>query len=59
MLDIIICLLTNLFRIFLIDRCVSFFVEKPADGRERFFVCACFYLGLVLKIKVAQAVKIM
>ena len=42
--DIIMCLLTNLFRIILIDRCVSFFVEEHADGRKRFFVCACFYL---------------
>ncbi len=42
--DVIMCLLTNLFRIFLIDRCVSFFMEEYADGRKRFLVCACFYL---------------
>lgn len=44
MLDIIICASTNLFRIFLIDRCVSFLIGEHADGKKRFLVCACFYV---------------
>lgn len=44
MLDVIICALTNLFRIFLIDRCVSVFLGKRAAGKEKFLVCGCFYI---------------
>ncbi len=45
MTDFIICALTNLFRIFLIDRFVSVFLGKEENGnRKKIFVCACFYI---------------
>lgn len=45
MLDFIICALTNLFRIFLIDRFVSVFLGKTEAGKKRkFFVCICFFI---------------
>lgn len=44
MLDIILCALTNLFRIVLIDRCVSVFLGQNVDKWKRYVVCGIFYL---------------
>lgn len=44
MLDFILCALTNLFRIFLIDRCVSVFLGTAAEKKKKRIVCACFYV---------------
>ncbi len=44
MLDFILCALANLFRIFLIDRCVSVFLGAVADEKKKRIVCACFYV---------------
>lgn len=44
MLDFMLCALTNLFRIFLIDRCVSVFFEVVADEKKKRMVCTCFYV---------------
>lgn len=45
MLDFAICALTNLFRIFLIDRFVAIFLGKKTDQKNaKRFVCACFFV---------------
>lgn len=44
MLDLLICVSTNLFRIFLIDRCVSILLGKSAGGKKKLFVCGGFYI---------------
>ena len=44
MLDFMLCALTNLFRIFLIDRCVAVFFGTAADEKKKRMVCACFYV---------------
>lgn len=45
MFDLILCALTNLFRIFLIDRFVSVFLGKNEDKKYRkIVVCACFFI---------------
>ncbi len=44
MLDFMLCALTNLFRIFLIDRCVAVFFGAAADKKKKRMVCACFYV---------------
>lgn len=44
MLDFMLCALTNLFRIFLIDRCVSVFFGAVADEKKKRMVCTCFYV---------------
>ncbi len=44
MLDFMLCALTNLFRIFLIDRCVSVFFGAAADEKKKRVVCTCFYV---------------
>ncbi len=44
MLDFILCALTNLFRIFLIDRCVSIFLETGVNKKKRYIICGCFYI---------------
>lgn len=44
MLDMILCALTNLFRIVLIDRCVSVFLGADAERKKRYIVCGVFYI---------------
>ncbi len=44
MFDLLICALTNLFRIFLIDRFVSVFLGKGVDKKNKLLVCICFYV---------------
>ena len=44
MLDFMLCALTNLFRIFLIDRCVAVFLGTAAEEKKKRIVCACFYV---------------
>uniref|UniRef100_UPI0040578DB2 sensor histidine kinase n=1 Tax=Acetatifactor sp. TaxID=1872090 RepID=UPI0040578DB2 len=45
MLDFIICVLTNFFRIHLIDRFVATFLGKANVGkRKKIFICTCFYI---------------
>ena len=45
MFDFIMCALTNLFRIFLIDRFVSVFLGKDQDRKNRrILVCVCFFV---------------
>lgn len=44
MLDFILCALTNLFRIFLIDRCVSIFLGICVNKKKKQIICGCFYI---------------
>lgn len=44
MLDFMLCALTNLFRIFLIDRCVSIFLGTEVNERKKHIFCGCFYI---------------
>lgn len=44
MLDFILCALTNLFRIFLIDRCVSVFLGEGVNQKKKYIICGCFYI---------------
>lgn len=44
MLNFMLCALTNLFRIFLIDRCVSVFLGTNADRKKKYIVCGIFYI---------------
>ena len=44
MLDFMLCALTNLFRIFLIDRCVAVFFEAVVNKKRKYFICACFFI---------------
>lgn len=44
MLNFMLCALTNLFRIFLIDRCVSVFWGTNADRKKKYIVCGSFYI---------------
>ncbi len=44
MLDFMLCALTNLFRIFLIGRCVTVFLGRDADKKKKLIICACFYV---------------
>lgn len=57
MLDVIICAVTNLFRIFLIDRLVTIFLGTSQCGKKkRILVCGCFYFintMLFLKFHIA------
>lgn len=42
--DFMLCALINLFRIFLIDRCVSAFLGIDADKKKKYMICGCFYV---------------
>lgn len=45
MFDFVICALTNLFRIFLIDRFVAIFLgEKEEKKNARLVICVCFFI---------------
>lgn len=44
MLDFMLCALTNFFRIFLIDRCVSIFLEISVNQKKKYIICGCFYI---------------
>lgn len=44
MLDFILCASTNLFRIVLIDRCVSVFLGKCVSAKKKILVCGIFYM---------------
>lgn len=44
MLDFMLCALTNLFRIFLIDRSVSVFLRTSVNKKKKYIICGCFYL---------------
>lgn len=44
MLDFILCALTNLFRIFLIDNYVPVFLGTGADKKKKYIVCGSFYI---------------
>lgn len=44
MLDFMLCALTNLFRIFLIDRFVSVFLDTKVNKKKKYIVCICFYV---------------
>ena len=44
MLDFMLCALTNLFRIFLIGRCVSVFLEIDVDKKKKYIIYGCFYI---------------
>lgn len=45
MFDFAVCALTNLFRIFLIDKFVSIFLgKKESEKNRKLVVCACFFL---------------
>lgn len=44
MLDFMLCALTNLFRIFLIDRCVSIFLGIGVNQKKKYIICGCFYI---------------
>ena len=44
MLDFMLCALTNLFRIFLIGRCVSVFLGVDVDKKKKYIICGCFYI---------------
>lgn len=44
MLDFILCALTNLFRIFLINRFVSVFLGTNVNKKKTYIVCICFYV---------------
>lgn len=45
MFDIIICSVTNLFRIFLIDRLVSIFLGRSkCEKNKKILICGCFYI---------------
>ncbi|MCI6811442.1 MAG: ATP-binding protein [Lachnospiraceae bacterium] len=44
MLDFMLCALTNLFRIFLIDRCVSIFLGISVNKKKKQIICGCFYI---------------
>lgn len=45
MFDFVVCALTNLFRIFLVDRFVSVFLGKNEGNKNRkLFVCFCFFI---------------
>lgn len=57
MLDITICLVTNLFRIFLINRLVSIFLGRTkCEKNKNVLICGCFYIintMLFLKFHIA------
>lgn len=44
MLDFILCALTNLFRVFLIGRCVSIFLGLDIDKKKKYIIYGCFYI---------------
>ncbi|MEH2956533.1 GHKL domain-containing protein [Candidatus Merdisoma sp. JLR.KK006] len=44
MLDFMLCALTNLFRIFLIGRCVGIFLGTDADKKKKYIIYGCFYI---------------
>lgn len=44
MLDFMLCALTNFFRIFLIDRCVSIFLGISVNQKKKYIICGCFYV---------------
>ncbi len=44
MLDFMLCALTNLFRIYLINRSVSIFLETGVNKKKRYIICGCFYI---------------
>lgn len=44
MFDFVICALTNLFRIFLVDRFVSIFLGKEEKKNTKLVVCVCFFI---------------
>lgn len=44
MFDVMLSALTNLFRIFLIDRCVSIFLGRGVNKKKKYIVCGCFYI---------------
>lgn len=44
MLDFMLCALTNLFRIFLIGRCVSVFLGTEVDKKKKHIIYGCFYV---------------
>lgn len=44
MLDLMLCALTNLFRIFFIGRCVPVFLGTDADVKKKYIVCSSFYI---------------
>lgn len=44
MFDVMLSTLTNLFRIFLIDRCVSIFLGIGVNKKKKYIVCGCFYI---------------
>lgn len=45
MVDFVICALTNLFRIFLVDRFVAIFLGKKEEKKNiKLIVCACFFI---------------
>lgn len=44
MIDVMLCALTNFFRIYLINRCVSLFFEKEVNKKIKNMVCFVFYI---------------
>ena len=44
MLDFLLSALTNLFRIFLIGRCVSVFLGIDVDKKKKYIIYGCFYM---------------
>ncbi len=44
MIDVMLCALTNFFRIYLINRCVSLFWEKEVNKKIKNMVCFVFYI---------------
>lgn len=44
MFDFLICALTNLFRIFLIDRFIFIFLGGSISKKKRGIICGCFYI---------------
>ena len=50
MLDFMLCALTNLFRIFLIGRCVGIFLGTDADKKKKYIIYGCFYITFSLAI---------
>lgn len=44
MLNFILCALTNFFRIYLIDRCVSIFLGTGVNKKKRYMICGGFYI---------------
>ena len=52
MFDFAVCVLTNLFRIFLLDKFVSAFLGKDENRKtKKIFVCSVFFLINTLLLK--------